>query len=199
MPHLGKTASASGQIRFGEGVTRGQVRGVLDRFWRGTAAYASAHGGRFAEAKETDWAKVRFKDSLTLNVADERSIGRLTDSWGWTWRKSFGYSSAGWVFPLDVEGTEITVRQGGYRDAPWGTDFDLGGEVALPSTVDVDRWLETEGKQLRWATFLSGGDHTVYPHLDIDLRKGVSLGDIRRQIKTFAQNVAALKRAYDGL
>lgn len=193
-PHLGRTVSVSGDIMFKDCPTRGSLRRALGAFWKATADYARHRGGRFAAASKTDWTKVRFPDGYVLACPDVTSVGRALDSWGFFDHQAGFVWGRGWRLPLKVHGVSAMIS----GDFNWGDSYGrkltLSADVERPPKIGLKHRLKTEGKRHAGADFSWSYGNDLVRHQDIRLERGVSLGDLRRRIESFAANVAALQK-----
>lgn len=191
--HLGRTVDVDTSIEFGKRPTLASVRAELDRNWRAIGAYAKAHGALFADAKPRDWQRYRFSDALKLAVADEESLTRLAKSWGWWTTDGHEGNPEPWSFPIRVHGLKLGVLQDFGYGLPPGRSFRVGASLFPPKGFDTKRWVETQGKRLRWAELQSDVDGVVQASLIFDLSHGPTVGSLRRRTVNFAAHVAKLR------
>lgn len=184
--HLGGTVTESAQIDLAKGVTRTEIRKALDEFWAKGKAFAKAHGGAFVPAPAFDPKTTKLGDELTIDRADEVSIQRAILAWGWNLPTTPGYTSQGWLLPVETGGRTMWLRQ------------RVEGMNALPRVVDVMRFDPKPTTENLWAArksekdpmptvvYKDDGTHLLTPTGSIDLAKGVTLGELRRRIVAFA-------------
>ncbi len=188
IPHLGRTVTIAKRIDLRDGLTSERLRTDLDAFWKEGRAFAKAHQGKFETFKPIDWSKTKFDYNLMINFADEPSLHRATDSWGWTWRKGWGASSNGWLFPMEINAGMFWIHEAVNSGHPKNTTFLLMGDFAPPKP-----WSDQE-KDLKWARISPYGQGRYQAWTEVDLKNGIKLGDLHRRIEDFATKVAELAK-----
>jgi len=189
IPHIGSTVTVTKRIDLRHGLTRERLRNDLAAFWKDGEVYAGAHQGSFENFRPTDWSKTKLDDDLSLNFADEISLRRATDSWGWP-KRGWAGSSNGWLFLFDIQGATFCVREAARSSLPKNRSFYLSGNFTPLNPKEASD-LE---KSVAWARIAPYGDGRYEVLTEIDLKGGVKLGELRRRIKEFADKVAILKR-----
>ena len=199
-PHLGKTATISTSIDFLNGATRESVRRGLELFWREGTSFARSAGGAFVPAPPRDWSHYRFDDSLVIKAIDEISTSRLVDSWGWRWRPKghgYGHSGPSWMVIATVRDRD-TFLSGFHPGVSDPAGLTFGQTIALPKTVDGDRWSREHLKPETGWRVMSSGAGWVSVYQTIRLEKGVALGDLRKRIEALSDEVRALEISAGG-
>lgn len=189
--HLGKTGTVTKWIELTDGDS---LRKGLDEFWHDGEAFAKEAHGRFEKAPVVDFEKKKFSDKVVLRVADSVSLERVTRSWGWTWKQGWGGSGPTWAFPNTVDGALVWL--GGVTDPQLaGRAVQISTAISIPKTTNPQFWVEKTQESVDWAGISASSNDRVNFYAPIDLRKGVSLGDLRRRIQEFRRKAVAIEKA----
>ena len=185
--HLGRTATETLSLSLTKTADRGDWRGAIEGFFRKGVLFGEAHGGEFRVAPEFDAAKTPLDDALRLDRADQTSLMRAADGWGWKEQPPIAYSARGWFVRYNVAGHDLGFalhvdeekpderkldairfsRQGSSGDEVWENRRKEGS--SLPIVLMGDKWYATAS------------------HITLDLTNGLPLAEIRRRVEAFAK------------
>ena len=187
VPHLGQSVTISRGIEMGEGATKESVVASLGHLWVDATSYARSQDTRPYAMGKVDWSRYRFDERLAIDRADEVSLFRLTESWGWTFRpKGPGGSSDGeWLIWTTIDDREVHLSEG-FNDGPDPTSFVVSSSFILPQSTDPETWAARWEKSQPEFVFFASKDRRAGVRMSIDLSKGVTLGDLRHRIQAFA-------------
>jgi hypothetical protein len=193
MPHLGRTVTIVHHIDLLHDFSHGALREKFDKFWQFGAAYARYQGGKFVAAPTVDWSKVKLSDSLIIDYPDYVSFARATASWGLKSSSKTPYPPDYPSLSFDFDGVAVQTTIGSLGNKAGDHCFDLSSTIRLPQSVNALDWVLRVRTQNRWAQLTPNATSSVGVWQKIDVSKGVTLGDFRKRMTTFGDNVRALQ------
>ncbi|GEM_PF-4282918 len=185
--HLGDTVSESARVSFSDGLTRKALFETLERFFVEGEAVARALGADYVALPSPNLRRYRLADATRLDRADVVSLRRATRSWGWEDPKTPGYASQGWLFPIQVGGKRLFLRQTVVDGTPQTASIDVARYDDRPAVGDPWRDRLTGAPILPAVVYEADGPHSAVAVQAIPLAFGVPLGELRRRIERFAK------------
>lgn len=185
-PHLGRTVTVWKFVAFTEGMTTASLRTDLEGMWADAKIFAAHYGAPFVTAPPVDAKRLRFDPSTRLRRADDTSLRRVFDAWGWGSEKQANVM-VGSTFPIKVNGRLFWVRMPLPNPEAPATRFSVERLAKRKGTRESVRIDATDLAKLARGTYYDGVYHPREAATEIDLGEGLSLADLRRRIETFAR------------
>ena len=184
-PHLGRTASVWAYFPLADAKEPQGLRADLDAFWADAERLAAHYGAKNLPVPAPEPKGLRFDPRLRLKRADDTSLRRVFDSWGWHADETANALVGGWGFPIRVGGRLLWAR-GTMDGQSYSTRrftverLAAQGTTPLPSPIDVAK-LGGEGP----GVYYGGAFHPREARLAFDLARPLPLSELRRRVEAF--------------